>query len=150
MGAAWRSQSRRRAWEHTRRSPLKKQPGRRGISLIEIIVVITIISMLMSAVGVYALGVYRDSQSRTAKMDVRNALAGLDTYRASRGHYPDPAEGFAPVIKIHALKEVPKDPWRNPLTWHLEEGEAVVVSLGADGVKGGNDDNADVSSNDPD
>ena len=45
---------------------------RRGLSLIEIIVVITIISMLMSAVGVYALGAYKESMRNTAKLDVKS------------------------------------------------------------------------------
>jgi general secretion pathway protein G len=119
------------------------------MSLIEIIVVITIISMLMSAVGVYALGVYRESQVRTAKLDVRAALSALDIYRASHGHYPDPSEGFAPVVKARALKALPKDPWDHPLTWELKDGEPVVTSLGADGLKGGSDENADLSTADP-
>ena len=122
--------------------------SRRGLSLIEIIVVITIISMLMSAVGVYAMGVYRESQVRTAKMDVKSALTALEVYRGSHGRYPDPSEGFAPVIKARALKSVPKDPWGHPLLWDLKDGEPVVVSLGADGMKGGADENADLSSAD--
>ncbi|MDP1827725.1 MAG: type II secretion system protein GspG [Archangium sp.] len=128
---------------------MKRQRSRRGISLIEIIVVITIISMLMSAVGVYALGVHRTAQINTARMDVRNAASALDVYRASHGRYPDPSEGFAPVIKSRALKTAPMDPWHHPLSWELRDGEAVVISLGADGVKGGVDDNADLSSSDP-
>ena len=126
-----------------------KRRSRRGISLIEIIVVITIISMLMSAVGVYALGVYRESQVRTAKMDVRAALAALDVYRASHGHYPDPAEGFTPIVKARALKSLPNDAWGHPLSWDLRDGEPVVTSLGADGMKGGADENADLSTADP-
>lgn len=118
------------------------------MSLIEIIVVITIISMLMSAVGVYALGVHRTAQVNTARMDVRNAASALDVYRASHGRYPDPAEGFAPVIKSRALKTQPMDPWHHPLSWELRDGEAVVISLGADGAKGGVDDAADLTSSD--
>jgi general secretion pathway protein G len=119
------------------------------MTLIEIIVVITIISMLMSAVGIYALGMLRQSQVRTAKMDVRSALSALDVYRATHGHYPDPSEGFAPMVKTRALKSLPKDPWGHPLSWELRDGEPVVTSLGADGLKGGTDENADLSSADP-
>jgi general secretion pathway protein G len=126
-----------------------KKRSKRGLSLIEIIVVITIISMLMSAVGVYALGVYRESQVRTAKLDVRSALSALDVYRGSHSSYPDPADGFAPLVKARALKTLPKDPWGHPLQWELKDGEAVVTSLGADGLKGGMDENADLSSADP-
>ena len=121
---------------------------RRGLSLIEIIVVITIISMLMSAVGVYALGAYKDSMRNTAKLDVKNASIALDLFRASQGRYPNPTEGFAPLIKAHALKTLPKDPWGNALVWKLVDGEPVVTSLGADSVSGGVDDAEDITSAD--
>ena len=116
----------------------------RGISLIEIIVVITIISMLMSAIGVYALGIQGKSMVRIAKSDTVNALNALDVYRASTGHYPDPREGFEPVIKSRALKTTPMDPWGHPLTWDLKNGEPVVTSFGADGAPGGTEDDADI------
>ena len=124
---------------------MRKPRRARGISLIEIIVVITIISMLMSAIGVYALGINRESMIRIAKSDTGNALTALDVYRASTGHYPDPREGFEPVIKSRALKTTPIDPWGHPLTWDLRNGEPVVISFGADGVPGGTEDNADIS-----
>jgi general secretion pathway protein G len=116
--------------------------------LIEIVVVITITAMLMSAVTVYALGTWRSSRISAARLDTRNALAALDVYLATKGRYPDPAEGFAPVIKLRALKTVPKDPWGHALVWELRDGEPVVISLGADGVRGGEDDDADLTSSD--
>ncbi len=127
---------------------MKTNRNRRGLSLIEIIVVITIISMLMSAVGVYAIGVHRTSQIRTAKMDVQNAATALDVYRANRGRYPDPREGFAPVLAIRALKKEPIDPWGTPLSWELKDGEPLVTSLGPDRAKGGGGDDADITSAD--
>ena len=127
---------------------MKTSRGRRGLTLIEIIVVITIIAMLMSAVGVHALGVQRTSQIRTAKMDVQNTLTALDLYRASQGHYPDPREGFAPLVALHALKKEPVDPWGTPLTWELKDGEPLVISMGPDRVKGGEGDDADITSAD--
>lgn len=45
-----------------------------------------------------------------------------------------------------SLKSEPKDAWGHPLIWELREGEAIVTSLGADGVKGGTGDDADLSS----
>lgn len=129
---------------------MSQRRRRRGLSLIEIIVVITIISMLMSAVGVYALGQFKESQRSTARLDVKNAATALDLYRASHGRYPDPADGFAPLIKAHALKSLPKDPWGTPLTWALVDGEPVVTSFGADGAPGGHDDAADLTSADQD
>jgi len=119
---------------------------RRGLSLIEIIVVITIVSMLMSAVAVYAVGVHRHSQRTTARLDVKNAATALELYRATKGQYPDPREGFEPLIRAKTLKELPRDPWGTLLDWRLVDGEPLVISLGADGAAGGVDDAADVTS----
>jgi general secretion pathway protein G len=120
----------------------------RGVSLIEIVVYITIASMLLAAVAVYAVGVQRDSQRTTAFMDVKNAANALDLYRAATGRYPDPEQGFAPLVRHRTLKSTPKDPWGNPLVWRLDaHAEPVVLSLGADGKEGGVDDAADVASN---
>ncbi len=118
----------------------------RGLSLIEIIVYITIVSMLMAAVSVYAIGVHTDSLRRTAELDVRTALDALELYRGSRGRYPDEREGFGALVKAKVLKAVPKDPWGHALAFSMRDGAPVVVSYGADGVPGGEDEDADVTS----
>lgn len=112
----------------------------RGLTLIEMIVVIAILSLLMSSVGVYALGQYVESQKRTARLDVGNAAAALETYRVTYQRYPDPAQGFAPLVAAKILKTTPKDPWGQSLTWALRDGEPVVTSWGPDEVAGGDDD----------
>lgn len=120
--------------------------SRRGLSLIEIVVVITIIAMLTAAVAVYAIGVQRSSQRSTARLDVKNALTALELYRAMHGRYPEPSEGFAPLLKAKTLKSEPRDPWGTPLRWSLVDGEPVVASLGADGAVGGKDEASDITS----
>jgi general secretion pathway protein G len=126
----------------------RKQRSARGLGLIEIVVYITIVAMLMSAVAVYAIGVHQNARIDAARLDLKNAEAALDMYLASKGRYPDPADGFAPMVKIRALKKVPKDPWGNDLFWEMRDGVPVVWSYGADGVKGGVDQDADLSSAD--
>jgi general secretion pathway protein G len=126
----------------------RKQRNARGLGLIEIVVYITIVAMLMSAVAVFAIGVQQSSQIDAARLDIKNAEAALEVYLAQKGRYPDPSEGFAPLVKMRALKKVPKDPWGNELFWELRDGSPVVWSYGADGVKGGVDRDADLSSAD--
>lgn len=126
----------------------RRKRSARGLGLIEIVVYITIVAMLMSAVAVYAIGVQRTAQIDAARMDLKNAETALDLYLASKGRYPDPADGFAPMVKLRALKKVPKDPWGNELFWELRDGVPVVWSYGADGAKGGTDENADLSTAD--
>lgn len=125
---------------------MRRRRHPRGLSLIEIIVYITIVSMLMAAVGVYAVGVHTDSMVRTAELDVRTAADALELYRASRGRYPDEREGFSALVKARVLKEPPRDPWGHALVYALRDGEPLVTSLGADGAPGGEDKNADITS----
>jgi general secretion pathway protein G len=125
-----------------------KRRSPRGMTLIEIIVVIAILTSLMAAVGVYALGVHIDSMRKIARTDTKSAAAALDVFRAMRGRYPSAAEGFAPVLEIKALKESPRDPWGNELVFVIENGEPVVISYGADGRPGGTEADADITSRD--
>lgn len=118
----------------------------RGLTLIEVVVVITILSLLMGAVGVYAFGQLTESRRRIALLDVRTVMDALETYRATKGRYPSGQEGLRALVDAKVLKRAPKDPWGTPLTYALEAGEPVVASLGADGVSGGTGEDADVSS----
>lgn len=125
---------------HPRRAP-------RGVSLIEIVVYITVASMLLAAVAVYAVGVQKSSQRTVAFSDMKTAANALEMYRAATGRYPDADQGFAQLIKHRTLKAVPKDPWGNALVWRMNEhGEPVVTSLGSDGAPGGSEDAADIDS----
>ena len=67
-------------------------------------------------------------------------------YRGTHGRYPLEHEGFRALVKAKLLKQPPKDPWGHALTYALRDGEPVVISLGADGAPGGDEDAADISS----
>ena len=118
---------------------------RRGMSLIEIVVVIAIITMLMSAVGMYAIGQLRESRVTTAKNELKTLENALDSYFAITGKYPDAQLGFAPLLERRVLRDPPVDPWGNPFRYALVNGVPVISTLGADGVEGGIDDATDLS-----
>lgn len=120
------------------------------MTLIEIVVVIAILTALMSAVGVYALGVHAESLRKIARTETRTAAAALEVHRALRGRYPTASEGFAAVVASRALKELPRDPWGHELTFVIENGDPIVTSLGADGQPGGEGQDADLTNRDKD
>ena len=123
-----------------------KNHRRRGLTLIEIVVSITIISLMMTAVAVYAMGVRTGALDDVAQQDVRVALTALEMFKARRNRYPTAAEGFASLVELRVLKKVPKDPWGGELAYTVEDGEPVVTSLGSDHQPGGAGDAADLSS----
>lgn len=118
---------------------------RRGQTLIEILVVITLIAMIASAVAISAVQVSKHSRVTTAKTELKTLENALDAYLGQTGRYPTAHEGFGPLLERRILKEPPLDPWGNPFVYSVVEGVPVVTSLGADGVAGGDDDAADLS-----
>jgi general secretion pathway protein G len=119
-----------------------------GLTLIETIVVITILSLIMAAVAVYAVGQLGHAKRKVTKIDIHSTVEAVELFRANRGRYPSTDEGIQALLAEKVLKRAPKDAWGNPLTYALEENEPVVTSFGADGKAGGEGDDADLSSRD--
>ncbi len=115
---------------------------RRGLSLIELVVVISILSLLMTAVAVYAVGIGRDTKVSIAKNELESIGQALDSYFTLTGRYP---ESFQPLGDRRILKRLPVDPWGNPFSYRLVNGTPTIGSLGADGLVGGEGDAADLS-----
>jgi general secretion pathway protein G len=143
---------RRASWRTRRR-------GERGYTLVEILVVITIIGLLMALVGPRVLNYLTESKVKTARIQIQSFASALDLFYLDAGRYPTSAEGLAilvrPTTGITAwngpyLKggTVPNDPWNKPYLYRSpgEHGAYDVVSLGSDGQEGGTGTAADITS----
>lgn len=119
---------------------------RRGLTLIEIVVVITILSLLMTAVTVYAIGIGRESKVAVAKNELELIVRALDTYFALTGRYPTTTEGLSPLVERRILKALPVDPWGGEFGYELRDGTPVITCLGSDERTGGTGDAADLVS----
>ncbi len=101
----------------------------RGMTLIEIMVVLVILGMIAAAVAVNVVGRQKDAEIRQAKTDVQNiANQGVDAYRVMKGHYPSTEEGLRALIQEGFLKANNpdgdiKDPWGQPYVY-LSPGQA--------------------------
>ncbi len=131
------------------RQTTKKQTQRRrsrGMTLIEIMVVITILGLIAAAVGVAVMPQLARARQDRAALDIKSIQQGLDLYKARKGKYPDTASGLRSLVEAQALKDMPKDPWGNDYVYMNEGGKPVIVSYGADGQTGGADEDSDISS----
>ncbi len=131
-----------------------------GFSLIEIIVVITIIGVIVGWAATNIFGKQDQAQARIAKSKIVAMSGPLDIYKLDTGKYPTTQEGLRALLQ--APPGVPnwngpyvkndaelKDPWRNDLIYRSPGSEGrpyEIVSLGADGQEGGEGANKDLKS----
>lgn len=130
------------------RSALTRRRRVRGMTLIEIIVVITILSLLMAAVGVAVIPQLEQAKVDRAKMDIGNIQNALKTYYAKKGNYPDTGLGLKALVDAQILERVPVDPWETEYVYMKEGSTPVIISYGKDKAPGGAETDADISSKD--
>ena len=121
----------------------------RGMTLIEIVVVITILGLLMGAIVVAVIPTLSKAKQDKARLDIGTLMQGLDLCKARGGKYPDTGTGLKELVDKQCIKELQKDPWGNEYVYLNEGGKPVVMSYGEDGAAGGTDLNEDISSKGP-
>jgi len=131
----------------------------RGFTLVEMLVVITIIGMIMGLIGPRVLNYMSESKVKTARIQIQSFSNALDLFYLDVGRYPTTAEGLAALVKPNGaingwagpyLKGgvVPNDPWNNAYVYR-SPGQASpydITSYGADGQEGGTGLAADITS----
>jgi general secretion pathway protein G len=111
------------AQESVRRRP--RRQSERGFTLVEMLVVITIIALIMALVGPRVLNYLSDSKIKAAKIQITSLASALDLYYLDAGQYPTTSEGLRALIDRPSsslawagpyLKgdTVPNDPWGRP------------------------------------
>ncbi|HSP77810.1 MAG TPA: type II secretion system major pseudopilin GspG [Myxococcaceae bacterium] len=126
-----------------------RRQRRRGMTLIEIMVVITILGLIAAAVGVAVIPMLDEAKVERARLDIGNIQNALKLYYAKKGRYPDTASGLRVLVETQVVEELPKDPWGNEYVYMNEGGKPAIITYGADGVSGGDGMDADLSSRDP-
>jgi general secretion pathway protein G len=130
-----------------------------GFTLVEMLVVITIIGMIMALVGPRVLNYLSESRVKAAKIQIQSFSSALDLFYLDAGRFPSSSEGLAALVRPVSgasawngpyLKgaTVPNDPWGNPYIYRQpgEHGAYEIRSLGSDGQEGGTGTAADLTS----
>lgn len=133
----------------------------RGFTLIEIMVVITILGILAALIVPRVVGRTDDARIAAAKADVAQLMSALKLYRLDNGRYPTTEQGLRALLEKPTIEPIPnnwkaggylerstlpKDPWGREYQFLSPglKGEIDVYSLGRDGQTGGEGPDADI------
>jgi general secretion pathway protein G len=132
----------------------------RGMTLIELLVVLVILGLIASLAGPQVMKYLGSAKTDTAKQQIHLFEGVLDGYKLDNARYPTTQEGLGALVaapggvtswKGPYLKKnaIPKDPWGNDYIY-ASPGEQNrpydIISYGADGKVGGENENKDVNS----
>lgn len=134
------------------------QKTQKGFTLLEIIVVVTIIAILAAYIAPKVVGRAGDARISKAKFDIQTLEGAMELYKLDNFTYPSTDQGLDALVSKPAgselkhwrrggyIKKLNKDPWGNDYQYQLPgaNGEFDIYSLGADSAAGGTDEAADI------
>jgi len=142
-----------------RRRAAVLRSGEAGFTLVEILVVITIIGLIMAIVGPRVLNYLGESKVKAAKIQIESFSSALDLYYLDMGRYPTSSDGLTALVQRPGSAQawngpylkggvVPNDPWGHTYVYRspVERAPYEIVSYGSDGQEGGTGTAADISS----
>lgn len=123
-------------------SSLRIAANHRGMTLIEIMVVIAIIGILSTAIGVGVVNFMQKAKVDSAKAQLRTVANGIDLYAAENDFPTDLRE----VLEKKLVQENQlQDPWKQDLIYNYpasrnSDNQYDLCSKGPDKVEGSEDD----------
>jgi len=133
--------------------------GARGMTLIEILVVIVLIGLVMGVLASNFIGKGEEAKRKLAKIEIDQIGQTLDLYKLETGRYPTTQEGLQALITAPSgvnnwngpywkKGTLPKDPWTNEYKYTAPgaHGAYDIISYGPDGKEGGDGPDKDITS----
>ena len=137
---------------------MQRKRNDHGFTMMELLIVLVIIGLLAALVGPALFQRVAPAKESAARAQIENFMTALDNYFIDTGRFPTAQQGLqalraqpenetrwrGPYLK----KEIPKDPWSTAFVYRSpgRNGGYEILSYGADGREGGEDNNRDINS----
>ena len=139
-----------------------KKINDRGFTLIEIMIVIVILGILVWQIAPRIMGKPEEAKRLKAQMDIATLETALKLYKLDNGVYPSTEQGIQALVELPSVGvlprkwreggylekgRVPLDPWDGEYIYLSPglHGDLDLISYGADGQPGGEDNNRDIN-----
>ncbi len=127
--------------------PFEPRQGKKGMTLIEIIIVIALLGTLMAILVTNLTSSQDAAREDQARLGMGGIAQSLQLYRVHNNSYPTTAQGLNALVTApsdaprwrgpYTEAEKLKDPWGNPYEYSSDGRKFELVSGGLDGKVGG-------------
>jgi len=114
--------------------------GQRGVTLVEVLIVVAIIAMVAGGVAVFALPKFKEAQIKTAETGARTIRQAIQSWQATSNETTCPTMSQLVQEKQIDSATNTNDPWGQPYTLTCTDDEIIVTSAGPDKKNGTKDD----------
>lgn len=118
----------------------KARKNARGVTLVEVLIVVAIIAMVAGGVAVFALPKYKEAQIKQAETGARVVRTAVQQWQAANNETSCPTISQLVQEKQLDPGQSTKDSWNQDYTLTCTDDEVIVASNGPDKKKGTKDD----------
>jgi general secretion pathway protein G len=125
--------------------------SQKGLSLIEILIALTILGLAGTFITGKVFESLHEGRMQSAKIQMQNLAARLKEFKRHCGFYPTTDQGLESLVQKPSGREckryapggyieegkVPLDPWDNEFVYIAQGDKFNIISLGDDGIEGG-------------
>ncbi|MBW2017705.1 MAG: type II secretion system major pseudopilin GspG [Deltaproteobacteria bacterium] len=140
----------------------RSQGREKGFTLLEILIVITILAILASLVAVRMMDRPGEARITKARLDIQTLENALKLFKLDNAFYPSSEQGLEALVKKPTVGRIPrnwreggylekgvlpKDPWGNDYLYMspgVYNRDFDIWSYGADGEEGGEGEDGDI------